>query len=235
MSYSDADLLATLSTSYCKEIHAIIFDCDGVLVDTEYLKFLGWQKALATQNIELSIEEYKMVAGHSSKKILQMLQTMKGLHIPEEMIPLRQQCYQELQKKGVPPIKEMVAFAQQLSEEKNSMGIKLGLASSAGTKEILFNLKQVGLENAFDLIISGSDDLGSYHDPEGTNKPKPYIYLEAAKLLQINPEHCLVYEDTEAGIESATAAGMIGIAVPNWLTKQQNFSKASKILYSSQE
>ena len=68
------------------------------------------------------------------------------------------------------------------------------------------------------------------HDPEGKNKPKPYIYLEASKRLNIIPEHCLVFEDTEAGIEAATKAGMITIAVPNWMTKEQNFSKANKII-----
>ena len=62
------DLFASISTPFSHETKAVIFDCDGVLVDTEYLKFLGWQKALASLNIELTIEEYKAVAGHSSKK-----------------------------------------------------------------------------------------------------------------------------------------------------------------------
>ena len=94
------------------------------------------------------------------------------------------------------------------------------------------NLKHIGLEHEFDLIISGSDDLESYMDGDGKNKPKPYIYLEASKRLNISPEHCLVFEDTEAGIEAATTAGMIAIAIPNWMTKEQNFSKANKVINS---
>ena len=87
----------------------------------------------------------------------------------------------------------MVDFAKALSENKERLALKLGLASSAPKEEILINLKQVGLENAFDLVISGSDDLEKYIDEEGKNKPKPYIYIEAAKRLNIFPELCLVF------------------------------------------
>lgn len=231
------DLFVSISTLFSKRIEAVIFDCDGVLVDTEYLKFLAWQKALADLNIgfELSIEEYISLAGHSSKKIIEILQEMKGIVIPEKAIHLRRAEYQKLQEKGISSMEEMVEFARHLSLNKRSLGIKLGLASSASKREILFNLKQIGLEQAFDLIISGSDDLDAYMDLEGKNKPKPYIYLEVAKQLNIDPEHCLVFEDTEAGVEAASKAGMIVIAVPNWMTKKQDFSKAKKIIHSISE
>jgi beta-phosphoglucomutase len=64
---------------------------------------------------------------------------------------------------------------------------------------------------------------------------KPYIYLEAAKRLHIISERCLVFEDTEAGIEAASKAGMITIAVPNWITMEQDFSKATKVIRSISE
>lgn len=129
----------------------------------------------------------------------------------------------------------MVELARYLSQNKNILGIKLGLASSASRNEIFFNLKQIGLEQVFDIIISGVDDLNSYVDLEGKNKPKPFIYLEASKRLNISPERCIVFEDTAAGIEAASKAGMITIAVPNWITKKQDFSKANRIIYSISE
>lgn len=224
------DLFGSISTPFANEIKVVIFDCDGVLVDTEYLKFLAWQEALASVDIDLSIEEYKVVAGHSSKKILEMFQEMKSLDIPEEVIQLRCVKYQEFQAQGVPPIDETIEFARHLSQNKDMLGIKLGVASSASRKEILLNLKHIGLEHEFDLIISGSDDLENYTDSDGKNKPKPYIYLEASKRLNVSPEYCLVFEDTEAGIEAATNAGMIVVAIPNWMTKEQNFSKARKVI-----
>lgn len=229
------DLHASISTPFSSQVEAVIFDCDGVLVDTEYLKFLGWQKALATLNIELSIEEYKVVAGHSSKKIIEMLQQIKNIAIPEKAIPLRHEEYRKLHELGVQPFKEMVEFVRWLSQNKTYWGIKLGVASSASTNEIMFNLKQIGLDQVFNLIVSGTDDLNDYHDATGKNKPKPYVYLEASKRLNIPPERCLVFEDTEAGVEAASKAGMITVAIPNWLTAEHNFSKANKVIHSITE
>lgn len=228
-------LLGTLLSSfhsYGTKIEAIIFDCDGVLVDTEYLKFLAWQEALATKDISFSLEEYMPLVGHSSKNILLAMQQQKNLNIPEEVIELKETKYRALQKAGVSPIPKMVALAKHLSQEKKQLGIKLGLASSAPTAEILQNLQQIGLAEAFDLVISGSDDLGNYVDPQGTNKPKPYIYIEAAKRLQVSASQCLVFEDTAAGIQAAASAGMIAIAVPNSFTTQQDFSLAKEVLPS---
>lgn len=235
MVFKSFDAFASISTPFSNHIEAIIFDCDGVLVDTEYLKFLGWQKALASFNIQLSIEEYKVVAGHSSKKIIEMLQEIKQIAIPEETMVLRRGEYRKIQELGVPPIKEMVEFALWVAQNKNRWRIKLGVASSASRNEILINLKQVGLEHIFDLIVSATDDLDDYYDATGKNKPKPYVYLEAAKRLNVPPERCLVFEDTEAGITAASTAGMVTVAIPNWLTAEQNFSRANTILGSITE
>lgn len=214
---------------------AIIFDCDGVLVDTEYLKFLAWKEALETRGVPFSIEEYMPLVGHSSKNILQMIRDAKNIDISEEVIEVKNGKYKHLQKQGVPPIPEMVSFALCLVESKQQLGIRLALASSAPKEEILLNLKQIGLENAFDLIISGSDDLNEYIDAEGTNKPKPYIYIELAKRLGISLECCLVFEDTKAGVDAAASAGMVAVAVPNQFTLTHDFSNAHRIISSYEE
>ncbi len=217
------------------KIKAVLFDCDGVLVDTEYLKFQAWQNALARQNIPLTLQEYQAVAGNSSKKILQLLIDKKNIPIPEETLIIRRKEYQRLQEQGVPVIHEMVQFARYLSHNKETLGIKLALASSAPRKEILLNLKTAQLDQIFEVIVSGTEDLDAYEDPEGTNKPKPYIYIEASKQLNVPPEQCLVIEDTQAGVEAATAARMITLAVPNDITKEQDFSKATKVIHSIEE
>lgn len=214
---------------------AIIFDCDGVLVDTEYLKYLAWKEALETKGVPFSIEEYMPLVGYSSKNILQMIRDAKNMPIPDEVIEIKNVKYKHLQKQGVPPIPEMVNFALRLAKSKQELGVQLALASSAPKEEILSNLKQIGLENIFDLIISGSNDLNAYRDPEGTNKPKPYIYIESAKRLGISPEFCLVIEDTKAGVDAAASAGMIVIAVPNQFTLTHDFASAHRIIYSYKE
>lgn len=229
------NLSATLTTSYGDQIEAVIFDCDGVLVDTEYLKFLAWQEALAEKNIPFTIEEYMPLVGHSGKYILSMIEKNKGMTIPEEILAVKSAKYHRLQKQGVPPIHEMIAFAKRFADEKKELGIKLGLASTAPKDEILQNLQQIGLKSAFDLIISGADDLDDYDDPEGKNKPKPYVYIESAKRLGVSPAKCLVFEDTAAGVDAAADAGMIAIAVPNQFTLNQDFSKAKAVISSYED
>ncbi len=225
-------LFCGFTFSPSSKFQAIIFDCDGVLVDTEYLKFLAWKEALETQEIPFAIEEYMPLVGHSSKNILQMIREAKKMDISDEVIEVKNGKYKHLQKQGVPPIPEMVSFALRLFESKQKLGIRLALASSAPTEEILANLKQIGLEHVFDLIISGSDDLREYADAEGTNKPKPYIYIESAKRLGISPEFCLVFEDTKAGVDAAASAGMVVVAVPNQFTSTHDFVNADQIISS---
>ncbi len=221
------DLLQTTS-SFFEKIDAIIFDCNGILVDSEYINLLAWQTALKSKNIELSCEDYMPLIGYSSKMIFQKIQELKKKEIPPDVIEVRRAVYRALQSAMVAPIKEMVAFVKKLTLLKEK--VKLGVASSAPKNELLFNLQKIGLEKSFDVIVSGADDLDSYSDKEGTNKPKPYIYVEAAKKLSVAPSRCLVFEDTWAGIEAATSAGMIAIAIPNHYTKNHDFSKAVKVM-----
>lgn len=223
------------SADLYQSVKAVIFDCDGILVDTECLKFLAWQEALASRDIQFSVEEYMPLVGHSSKNILQRIKQSKKIEISDEIIEIKNAKYKMLQKQGVPAIQAMVDFAHHLSANKSKLGLVLGLASSASKEEILTNLQQIGLENAFDLVISGSDDLSDYVDAEGKNKPKPYIYIEAAKRLNILPEFCLVFEDTTAGVDAAADAGMIPIAVPNQFTLNHDFSKALRVFLSHEE
>ncbi len=220
----------SLTAAPQKEIKAIIFDCDGVLVDTEYLKFLAWQKALEEEGVTFTLEEYMPLGGFSSKRILDGIRNQKDICIPEEVIAKKNALYSARQKQGVPPIEDMVIIARQLSESREQLGICLGMASFPSHPEIKQNLCHISLEHAFDFVISGDDDLSDYTDPEGTNKPKPYIYLEAAKRAGVSPSSCLVFEDSAAGVTAAADAGMMVIAVPNQYTLHQDFSKAARVV-----
>lgn len=213
---------------------AIIFDCDGVLVDTEYIKFLAWKKALARYGVPFTLDEYKVVLGNSSKRSLALIMASKKINLPaEKVIREKNEIYKKLHLKRKPKeIRPAVLLVRELVKHKKTLNIKLGLASSPCKEEIMHNLKAVGLENAFDMIISGHDDLKDIHDPEGTNKPKPYIYQRAAKWLNVAPEKCLVFEDSSAGVISAAEAGMTVFAVPNEYTQQQDFSRAARVLKS---
>lgn len=209
-------------------LKAVIFDCDGVLVDTEYLKFEAWQKALAPYGVTLTLEDYLPWIGHSSKNISSAILNQKKISLDEAtLIREKDAIYHQRQAEGVPSLKDAVNFLKELISKKEQYQLKIGLASSAAHAEIAQNLKHIGISTqAFDSIVSGHDDLKDIVDAEGVNKPKPYIYQKIALILKVNPENCLVFEDTNAGVQAAASAGMSVLAVPNRFTIQQDFSKS---------
>lgn len=219
-------------------IEAIIFDCDGVLVDTELLKFQAWQEAAAAQGYSFSLEDYKPLVGQSGPTIALAIKVEKKKQFPDkqlnekQLLADRNKAYKKLHQepKNIHPITPMIQLAKNLAAKKLQHGYKLGLASSAPLAEIKANLKAHGLESTFDILISGEDDLKDIQDPAGVNKPKPYIYLRLAQWMQVSPNHCVVFEDTEAGVMAGTTAGMRVYAVPNEFTQSQNFELAQKVL-----
>ncbi len=103
----------------------------------------------------------------------------------------------------------------------------MGVASAALKVEIESHLANLGIRDLFEVVLSGYDDLEGYSDPDGVNKPKPYIYLHAAKLLRVHPTRCIAIEDSYTGVTSAVAAGCITVAVPNHFTKHHDLSRAT--------
>jgi beta-phosphoglucomutase-like phosphatase (HAD superfamily) len=211
---------------------AVIFDCDGVLVDTEHLKYQAWQQALAEHDIVFTIEEYMPLIGQSSKKIMAQIMRQKKLTInAAELIAKKNQIYYKLQQAGVTPIPKSINFFKLLIANKHKYKIKVGLASSARHQQILENLKQIGVNPSdLDAIASGSEDLNHINDPGGTNKPKPYIYTLIANNMAVKPEECIVLEDSGAGVIAAADAGMVAIAIPDKFTRNHDFSKAQAII-----
>ena len=206
-------------------IKAIIFDCDGVLVDSEGLKYLAWQKTLQTRNIDFSRDEYKTFAGHTGRHILTQILSKRGLPFDPSISEEKNEEYWRLQKECIQGMDPMLSLVPWAKDQK----LLLGVASSAAKHEILVNLHKLQIEDYFSEVLSGKDDLLHIHDPEGVNKPKPYIYQETCKRLSVEPKDCLVFEDSEAGVEAAKTAGCYVIAVPTEWTQDQNFKKADQV------
>jgi beta-phosphoglucomutase len=217
------------------KIEAIIFDCDGVLIDTEGLKLAAWQDALIKHGVDFKKSEYITLVGYSSEHIFDHLKKPDSLNqAQQQVISKMKQNYKTLQLTAQ-PIQPAVALLQKLAQNKKKYKFKLGLASSAHKQEILVNLDRLKITDFFDAIVSGNDDLKEIHDPEGTNKPKPYIYQKIAVLLGVKPENCIVFEDSGAGVVAAATAGMQVYAVPNEFTKHHDFSMAKARLESLAE
>lgn len=211
----------------------IIFDCDGTLIDSEYAHFVSWAAAARKRGVQFSVEEYPLFAGHPSQTIAKALHERAQVDSPEAIIEDKRINYETLATPK-PPIERTVAFVRELLAKKDQLKIKLGLASAGKKKEILRHLAHIGLSEAFEVVVSGQDDLHAYQDPEGVNKPKPYIYLEAARQLGLAPSQCIAFEDSRAGMLAAKRAGLFTFAVPNAYTKSHDFSEADKIIHSDQ-
>ena len=208
-------------------IKAIIFDCDGTLVDSEGSHLSAWQKVAKNFTGTLSHDDYIQFVGGSDSSLSKQLAIKLGHDSPEILLNQKRELFLESLNRGLPPILETVEFVRELFRERESHGLKLAVASAALKYEVLTNLKTLGFENSFDVVLSGHDDLSDYSDPEGVNKPKPYIYLHAAKLLGIKPSECIVVEDSHTGVTSGISAGCFTIAIPNAFSLSHDLSKAS--------
>lgn len=213
-------------------IKAVIFDCDGTLIDNEGAHFFAWQKVVLNRNHFFSFDDFVLCMGNANPAVAKIFAAKLNAPSIEELLTEQRGYYLEYIKRGVKPITPTVNFVLQLAAEKKRLGIKLAVASAGKKEEILHSLKQVGLDQLFDAIVSGQDDLQGFSDAEGVNKPKPYIYLHTAKLLGVEPSACVVIEDSLPGLQAAVSAGCFSISVPTSSTKIQDHSIADLHLSS---
>lgn len=212
----------------------IIFDCDGTLIDSEQAYFLSWQEALKMRGATMTLEEYMTYAGHSAAYISKKLHNKLHVDSADAILEDARKAF-HLHSHLIIPIERTLKIVRQLAAQKQQLGIKMGVASAGSQLHLTQNLKRFGLIEPFDTIISGKDDLHEYSDPEGTNKPKPYIYLHTAKQLELHPSRCVAFEDSGPGVKAATSAGLLTFAVPNRFTQHHDLSKAHFTIDSSEE
>ena len=223
------------SLAFTGEIKAVIFDCDGTLIDNGNGFFLTWEYALRRQGYELSPEQFwkfmnvngLVGSAKADDMIANYYNELLGCDCKKQLLEDKKGYGAQLRLKyEFPPIEPTVNFLRHLAKEKESLGLKLGLASGGPKTHILRVLTRFNLDQCFDVIVSGTDDLAHYNDGEGTNKPKPYIYQHAAQLLGIAPEECVAIEDSHVGVSSAVNAKCITVAVPNACTMGEDLSQA---------
>lgn len=194
---------------------AIIFDCDGVLVDTEGLKKSCMGRMLANLGIPFTDQDHLEMVGRSAEDILKLINSKHNTNYDLSIYHTFDRYYAEMRIHGVAKIARNVTLARMLANE----GASLGLASSDTHVNINSNLQLAGVEDIFQVRISGMDDL-----PLGFNKPHPRIYETAMTRLGVSPERSIVIEDTAAGAEAGNRAGAKVIALPNAHTRLLDFT-----------
>lgn len=215
-----------LNAAYA-QIKAVIFDCDGTLVDSEPAHFEAWEFAVRESEGVLARTEYPSFVGHPKDTTAVKLAAKIPGASAEVILRDKVAYYKKLTETGLPLIEPTVAFLKMLIQEKERLGLKIGICSAATREHVNTYINQLGISEHLDLVLSGQRDLGEYYDPEGVNKPKPYIYLHAQKLLGVAPEEMVVIEDSAAGVEAAVRAGCFTIAIPNEFTLFQDLSLAN--------
>jgi len=204
-------------------IEAVIFDMDGLMIDSEGNESISYEKVLREHGVEPRFNEAGVVQTVGIKSIdnWKRLKKEHSLAVSAEELRVRKtEVYRELLEKGV----QAQAGLIELIADLETAPVKKAVASSSLRDTIGIVMGQLGLDTYFDAIVSGQD--------VEHGKPAPDIYLEAAHQLGVAPENCVALEDASAGVQAAHAAGMKVIAVPNRYTNTHTFDEADLVVAS---
>jgi len=182
-----------------------IFDLDGVIVDTAHFHYKAWKKTASELGFNLTEELNEKLKGVSRIDSLYKILDWADISISQEMFDKltyeKNEDYlayvRQMTKDDILP--EVYTFIENLK----NWGFPVGLGSAS--KNAKHILERVGLLNMFDIIVDGNSVTKA--------KPDPEVFLNAARLLNVKPEDCIVFEDSEAGIQAANIANMISIGI----------------------
>jgi HAD superfamily hydrolase (TIGR01509 family) len=183
-------------------LEAVLFDMDGVIIDSEPLWSKAEQQLLARRNLRYSSQLKTVMMGLDSSEAVGFL--IKHYDLKEsvsDVVAERNQLVADLFRQFLRPM----PHALQLVRSVQAAQIKTGLVTSSPQELVDLALSRLNITEIFDLILSG--------DQVARGKPSPDIYLSAAGKLGVDPENCLVIEDAPHGVAAAKAAGMCCLAI----------------------
>jgi len=190
-------------------VRAVLFDHDGVLVDSEPLHRIAWERTFGPRGIRVSEEDYEWSIGRRDLIFAGVIIRKHNLRdTPEAVIAdkrkhmLRMMAEESKTFDGVPELVRRLAGEY-----------RLGVVSSAMRPEVNITLKRFGFEEMFQAVVSCEDTT--------EHKPDPEPYRLCAARLSVPPEACVAIEDSASGIESARAAGACVIAVATTLPREK--------------
>ena len=183
---------------------AYLFDCDGTIADSMPLHYVAWKKALGEHGCEFPEDVFYAWGGMPTVQIVETLGAQQGIAMNAEEVAHRKELlYYELlpQLQAVPEVLEQIELNWSLGAGRLPMAVVSG-----GNRESVTNsLRTLGLLDRFETLVCSEDYT--------KGKPDPEPFLVAARRLGVVPADCLVFEDTEMGIEAATAAGMASVKI----------------------
>jgi HAD superfamily hydrolase (TIGR01509 family) len=183
------------------DFQAYLFDCDGTIADSMPLHYVAWCEALAEWNCVFDEPRFYAWGGMPAVEIIGRLGREQGLDLPAAVIAHRKEAlYLEHLPRltAVPEVLEHIAAARGR--------LPFAVVSGSPRASVEATLAALGLRDAFQALVCAGDYRRS--------KPDPEPFLLAASRLGVPPSRCLVFEDTQLGIDAATAAGMASVRVP---------------------
>lgn len=180
---------------------AYLFDCDGTIADSMPLHYVAWSKALGEWNCPFPEERFYAWGGMPIVEIIERLSTEHGIKMPVRRVAARkEELYYEL----LPALKAVPEVLEHIEQQHGR--IPFAVVSGSERASVQASLRAIGLLQKFQTLVCAGDYVRS--------KPDPEAFLMAAERLGVSPESCLVFEDTQMGVDAAKAAGMAWVRVP---------------------
>ena len=191
------------------EIKAVLFDMDGLMVDTESLSTEAFINSAKVQGYNMTKEETLKVLGFTKASIYQFwIDYFQGTNVDGKKLVDDHYEYIENVLYTVGP--EKMPYVEELLKYLRENNYKIAVASSSDTADIKNNLEKTKLEKYIDEIASGAE--------VENGKPAPDVFLLAAERLGVDPKDCLILEDSKAGIKAGKASGAMVFMVPDMFT-----------------
>jgi HAD superfamily hydrolase (TIGR01509 family) len=197
-------------------IRALIFDFDGLILDTEVPVYQSWQELYLSHGCDLALDHWLDYVGTNEGYFdpLADLERQLACSLDRETVgEARRKRETELiaQQRAMPGVEEYLSSARRL-------GLKIAIASSASCKWVTSHLERLGLLERFDNITARDDVTRT--------KPNPDLFLTALESLEVKAAEAIVFEDSLHGIRAARQAGIYCVAVPNAVTRHLPLNKA---------
>lgn len=207
------------------DIKGLIFDFDGVIVDTEYAKYIAWQEIFNSYGVEISFSFIESIFGFEEgpNPVIPYLEKCIGEKVDQENVlsRVKEKFYFLINKIGLRP-----GIAGYLESARN-LDIRMVIASNAKKSQIMPLIDRLEIEDYFLSILT--------REKVSKIKPDPEIINLAIDKLGLSHEEIIAFDDSNVGLKAAKAANVFCVAVPNELTKHFNLSAADMILYSMSE
>ncbi len=207
-----------------KGFKAVIFDMDGVIVDSEPAYWKAEEELAREYDKEVSVETLLKMMGRPAIESMKIFANDLAIKdSPDILHKKRDERYIKIIETELKPMDGVTEVLKGLK----SNGLKMAVATAASKELLEIQLSKIGILNDFDFLLSGSDIKNG--------KPHPEIYLKTVSLLGLRPDECVVVEDSQSGMEAGIKAGCFTVAFPNKYQDISSLPKVDMIIRSLEE